>query len=81
MVVLHAQPGCDRCLRLAEALDELPLAHEVVCDASGCPRLEDGDERLEGHRRIARRLEGLEERLEKWHHWSSDTCYCSEDEP
>ena len=89
-MILYRTPGCPRCTEVAEALEELAIAHEVVevdspddvpedLEAVRLPVLRDGHEVFQGPGDVLDHLEGLESFRADWYKFQSDACYCDEE--
>jgi len=87
MVALHIDPQCGSCRAVADAMDELAMAHEVIRHEAGSAvggapahSLTDEGRTFAGHRAMMEHVEELRRFLKQWTLFQSDTCYCLDDE-
>ncbi len=88
MVTLYAEENCDRCRGVAESLEEVAVAREVVT-LGGPPHehegpephtLVDSGEGVRGHKAMLRHIEALRDLAERWRRYQSDVCHDYGDE-
>ena len=92
MLKLIATDNCPGCKAVAEAMEELCIAHEVIFvsekddskdklpKGTRPPVLIDEGKIVQGSKNIIAHLEKLSEFKELWYKYQSDACYCDEPE-